>query len=203
MNLTKPQRRRGEELATAILDAGWSILREAGYQGFTIDAVAERAGTSRSVLYRRWEDRTVLLDAVLAYGLNLGRREEPDDTGSLRGDVLAALRHANDRRTPIAPLMSAFLGQYYEASGRSFAELRAQAFGAHSARSLQTILDRAVARSEVDPAKLTPRVRSVATDLFRHDLLMNAKPLADEDIVTIVDEVFLPLVRPAGWTAIP
>lgn len=199
----KPQRRRGAELESAILDAGWRILLEAGYHGFTIDAVAERAGTSRSVLYRRWEDRAVLLDAVLIYGLNLGRRDEPEDTGSLRGDILAALRHANDLRTPIAPLMSAFLGQYYEASERSFADLRAQAFGAQAAESLQTILDRAVARGEADPGKLTPRVRSVANDLFRHDLLMNAKPLADEDIVTIVDEVFLPLVRPAGWTAIP
>lgn len=203
MDLQRQQRRRGQELDTAILDAGWSILRESGYPGFTIDAVADRAGTSRSVLYRRWEDRTALLDAVLTHGLNVGRRDEPEDTGTLRGDVLAALRHANDRNTPIAPLMSVFLGQYYEASGRSFADLRERAFGARAGESMRVILDRAVARGEADPAKLTPRVLSVASDLFRHDLLMNAKPVADDDLVTIVDEVFLPLVRPAGWTAIP
>ncbi|MNL79737.1 hypothetical protein D3C87_2064090 [compost metagenome] len=59
------------------------------------------------------------------------------------------------------------------------------------------ILARAVERGEADPARLTPRVRTVATDLYRHDLLMTAAPLSDEAIVAIVDEVFLPLVRPA------
>ena len=39
--------------------------------------------------------------------------------------------------------------------------------------------------------------RAVPFDLFRHDLLMTLSPLADDDIVAIVDEVFLPLVRPA------
>ena len=58
------------------------------------------------------------------------------------------------------------------------------------------ILARAVERGEADPAKLTRRVRSVAVDLYRHDLLMTAAPLSDEAIVEIVDEVFLPLVRP-------
>ncbi|UUT35399.1 TetR/AcrR family transcriptional regulator [Microbacterium elymi] len=51
------RRRRGEELEQAILQAGWDQLLEGGYPGFTIDAVAERVQTSRSVIYRRWADR--------------------------------------------------------------------------------------------------------------------------------------------------
>jgi AcrR family transcriptional regulator len=193
---SQPRRRRGEELEEAILQAGWDQLRSGGYQAFTIDAVAERAGTSRSVLYRRWEDRAALLDAVLTFGLTQGRLAEPEDTGSLRGDILAALRHANERNATIAPLLSVFMGEYYADSGRTIADLRLRAFGARAGHSLDEILGRAVARGEADPARLTPRVRSVATDLFRHDLLMNAKPLAEADLVAIVDEIFLPLVRP-------
>lgn len=189
-------RRRGRELEEAILGAGWDLLRENGYHGFTIDAVAERAGTSRSVLYRRWDDRAALLEAVLSHGLNQGRLDEPEDTGSLRGDILAALRHANARNSTIAPLLSVFMGEYYAESGRTVADVRAQAFGTRAGQSLDRILERAVARGEADPTRLTPRVRTVATDLFRHDLLMTAKPLDDAALVTIVDEVFLPLVRP-------
>src|SRR6185437_12507963 len=99
-----PRRRRGAELESAILDSAWAQLLEGGYHGFTIDAVAERASTSRSVLYRRWVDRDALLDATLSYGLNQGR-SEPPDTGSLRGDMIEMMRRANDSRATIAPLL--------------------------------------------------------------------------------------------------
>jgi AcrR family transcriptional regulator len=188
-------RRRGEELEQAILAAAWAQLLEGGYYAFTIDAVAERAETSRSVLYRRFQDRDALLEATLIHGLNQGRFDPPD-TGSLRGDVLEALRRSNASRGTIAPLMSVFMGAYFAESGRTFEDLRRQAFGERAGRTMDVILERAVARGEADPARLTPRVRNVATDLYRHDLLMTAAPLREEQLVAIVDEVFLPLVAP-------
>ena len=192
---TAPRRRRGAQLESAILDAAWSQLLEGGYHGFTIDAVAERAGTSRSVLYRRWVDREALLDATLAFGLNQGS-VEPPDTGALRDDVIEMMRRANESRSAIAPLLSVFMGAYYADSGRTFADVRRQAFGERAGRSIDIILERAVARGEADAARLTPRVRAVALDLFRHDLLMTAAPVPQEQIEAIVDEIFLPLVRP-------
>ncbi|WP_417562552.1 TetR/AcrR family transcriptional regulator [Microbacterium sp.] len=189
------RRRRGEELEQAILQAGWEQLLDGGYPGFTIDAVAERAQTSRSVIYRRWTDREQLLDATLTFGLNLGRMPVPD-TGSLRGDILAVLRASNAARSTIAPLLSVFLGAYFAESGRTIADVRRQAFGESAGHTVDEILARAVARGEADPARLTPRVRTVASDLFRHDLIMTAAPLTDEQLIAIVDEVFLPLVSP-------
>jgi hypothetical protein len=47
-------RRRGDALEHALLDAAWDELQAVGYAGLTIEAVADRAGTSRAVLYRRW-----------------------------------------------------------------------------------------------------------------------------------------------------
>jgi len=196
MDLEQPaKRRRGQELEDAILAAGWAQLIDGGYNAFTIDAVAEKAGTSRSVIYRRWPDRDSLLDATLTYGLNRDRMDPPD-TGSLRGDMIESLRNSNLARAALAPLMSVFMGAYYADSGRTFADVRERALGARAGGSLDVILARAVERGEADPAKLTRRVRTVAVDLYRHDLLMNAAPLSDEAIVEIVDEVFLPLVRP-------
>lgn len=187
------RRRRGEELEQAILAAAWDRLLEHGYGNFTIDAVAEAAGTSRSVLYRRWPDRDALIAATLAFGLQNSRTEVPD-TGTLRGDILEVLRRASTARAQLVPLMSVLMGSYFSADGVTFAGLRQQLVGERGNGSMDDILDRAVARGEVDAARLTPRVRSVVFDLFRHDLLMTLKPLPEEAIVAIVDEVFLPLV---------
>ncbi len=78
-------------------------------------------------------------------------------------------------------------------SGVTFGALRQQLLG-EGGTALDAVLDRAAARGEIDPATLTPRVRSVTSDLFRHDLMMNLKPLSDQEIIAIIDEIFLPLV---------
>ncbi|MGH3425561.1 MAG: TetR/AcrR family transcriptional regulator C-terminal ligand-binding domain-containing protein [Nocardioidaceae bacterium] len=68
-----------------------------------------------------------------------------------------------------------------------------------AAGAVEQLLARAVERREADPAKLTPRVNGVPLDLFRQELLMTLKPVPDEVIESIVDEVFVPLVRAAAW----
>lgn len=171
-------------------------MADSGYSGFTIEAVAERAGTSRPVIYRRWEDRDELAGAAITHAINRLPRGEPADTGSLRGDLLALLRRSNDSRGETAALLVAVVGAYHAETGRSFADLRREAFGERAARTIDEVFDRAIARGEIDPARLTPRVRAVAFDLFRHDLMMNMRPLTDAEMTGIVDEVVLPLVMP-------
>src|SRR5580693_8105087 len=93
-------RRRGEALEHALLDAAWTELQAAGYAGLTMEAVADRAGTSRAVLYRRWRNRPELVLAVIRRHRPLLSGEIPD-TGSLRGDVLALLRRMSARLAEI------------------------------------------------------------------------------------------------------
>jgi AcrR family transcriptional regulator len=195
VNLEPTRRRRGRQLEDAILDAAWAQLEGAGYAGFTIEAVAERAGTSRPVIYRRWVDRDELIGAAIAHELGRYRIPAPD-TGSLREDTIELLRRANETRVRLIPMLSALVGSYFTAAGPTFADLRARAFGQRTGGAFDEILDRAVARGEADPERITDRVRAVTFDLFRHDLLMTLKPLTDENIIGIVDEILLPLVRP-------
>ena len=61
-----------------------------------MDAVADRAGTSRAVLYRRWPKRPELVIAALRRHRPMLSGEVPD-TGSLRGDVLAVLQRMSRR----------------------------------------------------------------------------------------------------------
>jgi hypothetical protein len=72
------------------------------------------------------------------------------------------------------------------------ADLRAEIT---SDRAIRAVLQRGVERGEVDPARLTPRIVALPTDLARHEMLMTLKPLSDAVIREIVEEIFLPLVR--------
>src|SRR4051812_22535165 len=119
------RRRRGQELDDAILDAAWSQVIEGGYGNFTVDAVADRAETSRSVIYRRFDDRDELVKAAVAFGLRSTRIEAPD-SGSLREDVIELLRRSSVARAQLAPLMSVLIGSHFSATGVSFADIRAE-----------------------------------------------------------------------------
>jgi hypothetical protein len=57
-------------------------------------------------------------------------------------------------------------------------------------------MQRAVDRGEIDPARLTPRIANLPTDLMRHELMMTLQPIGEATLVDIVDNIFLPLVAP-------
>jgi AcrR family transcriptional regulator len=188
-----PQRRRGTELENALLDAAWDELVQRGYQGFTMDSVAERASTSRAVLYRRWPGKPELAQAAVVHASRKENVVAPD-TGSLRQDMVELMRRANRTRARLGITLALQLSEYYVETGASLSELRS-ALLAGRENAVDTLLARAVERGEVDPAKLTPRVVAVPFDLYRQELLMTLKPVPDDIIESIVDEVFMPLVR--------
>lgn len=189
-----PQRRRGAELENALLDAAWEELVEKGYGDFTIESVADRARTSRAVIYRRWSTKPDLVRAAVTHAGGTEHMEAPD-TGSLRDDMIELLRRANRSRSAIGITMALQLSGYYAETGTGLSDLRT-AFMAGRSSTVDAVLDRAVERGEADPAKLTPRVRGVAFDLYRQELLMTLRPVPDDVLASIVDEVFMPLVRP-------
>ena len=77
------QRRRGEELEAALLEAAWQELVEVGFARLTMESVAVRAKTGVAVLYRRWPNKDdLVLAAIGHYGTT--HPVEVPDTGSLR-----------------------------------------------------------------------------------------------------------------------
>jgi AcrR family transcriptional regulator len=188
-------RRRGAALEAAILDAGWDQLIEAGYERFTIDAVAEKSSSARSVLYRRWPSRLDLLKAVIRRRGEIDVIEIPD-TGTLRGDLLAVLTEFNDRRSRSIGLIAARLGAYFDEAGGSPDEIRSL-FVTNRPSGMETIVQRAVARGEL-AATPSARIVSLPVDLLRHELFMTMAPATAQTIVEIVDDVFLPLATNFG-----
>lgn len=80
---------RNPASATAILDAAEAILDERGHAGFSIEAVARRAGAGKPTVYRWWPSKGALLLDV--YGRRKNELPDPD-TGSLEGDLTALVR---------------------------------------------------------------------------------------------------------------
>jgi len=185
-------RRRGAELENAILEVAWAELIERGYSGLSFEAVAERAQTSKPVLYRRWPTKDALMLAAISHR-GIMRPSAPPETGSLRGDMIAVLTSANWMADGVAGLFSSVLSSYFAETGVSPAQLRATVFG-DGPTGMQKIVQRAVDRGELPPGVLPPRVVSLPIDLFRHELLMTLDEVPEATVIDIVDTVFMPLV---------
>jgi AcrR family transcriptional regulator len=191
--IAAPQRRRGRALEAALLDAAWAELTDRGYDAMTIDAVAVRAGTSRAVLYRRWPNKQELVLAALKHEAAKDVVVAPD-TGSLRGDVIALLQHANKVRVGVVTQLLTQLGGFYRQTGSSLADLRALVQGDRDA-FLELAIQRATDRGEIQPGQVSERVARLPVDLFRYEIFMTLRPLPEEVIEEIVDTIFLPLVE--------
>jgi AcrR family transcriptional regulator len=196
MKADNTERRRGARLEDAILDAAWAELVERGYPGLTLEGVAKRAGTSRPVLYRRWPNRTALATAALGRHMAQNPIVVPD-LGCVRDEICLLLRGLSDLARPDMIRLVFDMQKDLAETRSSLADIRAQ-LKAEIIDSdvMQVILGRAIDRGEIAAARLTPRIVSLPTDLARHEILMTFQPLSDQAIQEIVDEIFLPLVRP-------
>ncbi len=65
----RPGRPRDEATHNAILRAANRLLHEAGYGGFSIEGVAQRAGVAKTSIYRRWPTKGALLLDLYMEGL--------------------------------------------------------------------------------------------------------------------------------------
>lgn len=187
-----PERRRGADLEGAILDAAWAELNAHGYAGLTMDAVATRAGTSRPVLARRWDGRAALVIAAIRRRMADYPVNVPD-----RGDVRVELNEMFDlaakRATAMAAAFTLFSTEYSRSKGKAPNDLRAM-LSYDEPDILALILERGVARGEIDAGRLTPPIAHLLSDLFRHHVLMTWSA-PDADLRTAwIDTIFLPLV---------
>jgi AcrR family transcriptional regulator len=180
-------RRRGNALEDVILKAAWDEARVGGYANVTMEAVAARAKTSKAVIYRRWPSRAALIHAAVRHRVRSISQETPD-TGSLRGDVLALLNWITRRFEDFGPdIVHGLVAEHYDLPPEVFQVVP---------NVMRTVLQRAAKRGEVSLDKVTPRIASLPLDLTRHEMLFSQAPVTEATLVEIVDDIFLPLVRP-------
>src|SRR5277367_6556516 len=91
----RPSGARAMAREQAILDAALSLVMEVGYDRLSMDALAERAHAGKATIYRHWSGKA----EVVVEAIRCRKCDEflaPPDTGSLRGDLLAALNHSRE-----------------------------------------------------------------------------------------------------------
>jgi AcrR family transcriptional regulator len=82
-------RPRDPRIDDAVLRATVELLAETGYQGLLVSAIAERAGTSKPAIYRRWPSKAHLVHEAV---FPVGTATEIPDTGSLPDDLREMVR---------------------------------------------------------------------------------------------------------------
>ncbi len=138
---------RSPDTHSAILNAAASVLSNEGYSGFTFDAVARLAGSSKPTLYRWWPNKAALIMEV--YEQSSETALAPKDHGSLEADLNDIMRRLivwwRDTRAG-----EAFRGVIAEAQGSAEAlEQLREAFLPRRREIIRKAFDRALARGEI------------------------------------------------------
>jgi AcrR family transcriptional regulator len=182
----------------AICDATLALLLEVGYDRMSMDAIAARAHASKATIYRRWAGKQELvLDAVKARGVGLTVAE---DTGSLKGDLVATYRSAvHGSAADDADLIAGVLRAMRTAP--ELADCVRNQVVESKCDVSRVIVARAVARGELR-AETDPLIlHEVASALWFHRVLVVGGPVDDAFIAHVVDDVLMPLLDRSSRSA--
>lgn len=171
-----------------ILDATIDVLAEVGYDLLTMDAVATRAKASKATLYRRWRGKPELV--VSAIMARKGDTVVPD-TGTLRGDLVAAYCGAGGIDDPLA---QSVLAAVVTAMGRDpeFAEVYRREFIGPKVASSKVIYERARARGEVHPDVDLDVLAPSLAGIVLHRVFLLGEQVTPDLVGRVLDEVILP-----------
>ena len=132
---------RSARIQEAVHRATQDLLKEVGRGEINVPMIAERAGVTPSTVYRRWGDLAQLLADAAAERLR--PVADPDDTGSLAGDLRAfVLQYAEEMSSQVG---RALLRDVLAEKESDFAAVRCCAY---TTDHLQTLNRRALKRGE-------------------------------------------------------
>ena len=186
---TRPRVEGERELE--ILDATLEVLDEVGYDLLTMDAVATRAKASKATLYRRWKGKPELVVAAI-----MSRKGEAvvPDTGTLRGDLLAAYCGAGGLNDPLA---QSVLSAVVTAMVRDpeFAEVYRRDFIGPKIAVSRAVYERARERGEVHPDCDLSILGPSLAGIVLHRAFLLGDDVTPELVGRVLDEVILPAAQ--------
>ncbi|WMT39338.1 TetR/AcrR family transcriptional regulator [Paenibacillus sp. D2_2] len=189
------ERRRGEELEVAILEAAYDIIHESGYENMTFQNVAKQAETSRTVIYRRYETQVDLLHAVVHYkstqALGGDMIDLIQNKGSLRLDLLSVVEiYQQFFETISSEVLSATL-LVLSQKNDSVKEWSVSARNSNM-QVMKRIEGFAKERGEIHH-EFTTMQMSLPFDFLRVENIMRGGAVTREYQIQLVDEVLLPI----------
>lgn len=173
------------------MDAAIEEYAAHGWAGFSLNAVARRAGVAKSTIYLRWADK----DVLLAQSINERTSGiEAVDTGRLRTDLEALT--ANLLRHYLDPIGWATLRIAVDVAGSTTVPSGLSELSTNPRNAASALIERAIARREVTadvPVSLMIEVLYGAVTMRALTIPSDARVLDDDQIaettVPIVDFV--------------
>jgi AcrR family transcriptional regulator len=165
-----------------VLQSTLRLIAEEGFEGTTIELIAERSGVSRSTIYRHWPDPTLLY--LEAFDPQSDDATPPVPSGSFTSDLHAYIQHIADRLN--SDLFAAALAAQVDKARRDPAYRQAHLRYALTRNEYGMALFRSgiesgEVREDVDPELETDRILSFL--VFQR--LMKYK-LIDRDLIEAV-----------------
>lgn len=171
---------RSPQSTEAILEAAAAILEEQGYRAFTMDALVERAGSSKPTIYRWWGSKGALLRDV--YERAALTFVTSPDTGNLEQDLIVHLRSLWSwwRSSSAGETLRSFFIEI-QLDSQAIAEFREE-FLPRRERTLRKIFARAVSSGEIVDGPSVEAAVSMLTGMsWLHLITANLEKLDDID----------------------
>ncbi|MDV7100682.1 TetR/AcrR family transcriptional regulator [Gordonia amicalis] len=178
-------RPRDARIDSAVLDAAAELVVEVGYRRLTMAAIADRAATTKTALYRRWSGKAELVhDVVFAQMTRL-----PPTSGEMESDLRSMVDAARDLfARPVTRVALPGLIADMSADPALAARVHAgfaEVFGGVRER-LVVAVERGEVHPDVDPDRL---IEVVGGSAMLHILLLRDQEFDDawaERLVAIV-----------------
>jgi AcrR family transcriptional regulator len=180
-------RPRSQEADQAILAAARQLLAERGLAGMSIEEVSARAGVAKTTIYRRWTSRGAL--ALDAFMDEFQSQQPSPDTGTLRGDLLGALRAwiRAVTRTSAGPVLAGLIAETQ--GDPDLAAAWRERVVERLRDQHKVLLDRAIERGEIAASTDQDVVLDLLFGAAYHRLLHGHRPLTDKFARQVVDVI--------------
>lgn len=170
------------------------LLASGDYGKISMETLAERAGVSRTTIYRRWPSKAAVVAAAVS-SLYLDRVEVPD-TGSLSEDLVALL---SDTYRVMADGDGRVLEQLVRQSGHNPELVDMVRSILYARRRLSaTALNRAIARGEMMPDVDQELLLDLLLGPLWFRLLVSGAPITRDEARSVVELVLDGALRRAS-----
>lgn len=186
-------RPRGEAVATVVMLCTLEELASHGFANLSIERIAAAAEVNKTTVYRRWPTREALVAGALEFVLV--DFETVEDTGSLKGDLLAL---AQQLATFISEPAGKALARaaFAESSAPEIAAVAAAQFARGAAPRVSGLVERAMKRGEWKASIPHEAAMSMLVGAILHRVLLEHQPASGRWLEAIVDVLATGLTAP-------
>lgn len=180
---TPTGRPRDRHIDAAILTATLGLLAERGYLDLSLEDVAQRAGTSRPAIYRRWPGRAPLALAAIADRLDT---PPPPDTGCTLCDLGEGIEVFLAAYRTIRPdvLSSVFADCSADPGLR---ERYIEAIVEPPRRAVAQTIDQAIERGDIRPDADRDSLLDLLASIVHYRAVFQSRHLSEDEASAVIE----------------